>query len=208
MPKKGLGIYYPRRDSEVVKFFKTAVAALVTLAAKYGISAGTITTLQTHTTTMEAAEEQVEADTNQLKTTTVTKNEAFAAGKLDILRVFNRIQRAANFAEGDATTIGFRVITAPVDLKTVKPVVAGITVDVSMVIIDWVRGQMEGIIVYGSYNGNDFTEIGRDFRSPFEDTRKNQTDQPEERYYRLRYMKSDKAIGLFSSIEKVIVAVF
>jgi len=71
-----------------------------------------------------------------------------------------------------------------------------------------VRGHMQGVVVFGSYDGKKFAEIGRDTRSPYEDTRKNLTDQPEERYYKLQYMKNDKLIGDPTAIEKAVVAIF
>jgi len=201
-------IYYPKKDKDILSYYKKLVKALAGFTAKYGISVATMTLLQTHSTNLAATHEQALADADKAHQSFGIKNTEFADAKLDLLRVLNQIQNASNFLESDAEALGFRIITAPVDLKTVKPRITGITTDEVQVIIDWVRGSMQGIIIYGSYDTKNFTEIGRDTRSPYEDARKNQTNQPEERYYRMKYMKNDKPVGLFSSIEKVIADVY
>ena len=75
-----------------------------------------------------------------------------------------------------------------------------------MIVYDWIKGRMEGIIIYGSYNGTTWVEIGRDLKSPFEDTRSNlQPGVAEARYIKMRYMKNDQPIGLESDVVKVVV---
>ena len=206
MPKKGEGTFYPKKEGEVLGFFTNAVTRLVALATKYGIDAATITALQTHYTNMQVAYNQAVADATAAQNSTGIKHTVFAEGRDELMLVFKQIQLLPNFDENDAELIGFRVITDPVDLRTVKPVITGVTVKYGMVIIDWKRGSMQGVIIYSSYDGKKFTEIGRDLRSPFEDVRPNLVEgQPDERHYRLAYMKDDKPIGIPSEISKVIV---
>ncbi len=206
--KKGKAIYYPKKDKDVLSYYKKIVPILSDLAVKYNIDAATITLLETHSTSVDATYAQALADADKAHESFGIKNTEFADAKIDMLRVLNIIQNAANFIESDAEALGFRVVSLPIDLKTVKPVITGITTDEVQIIVDWVRGSMQGVIIYGSYDGKNFTEVGRDTRSPYEDTRKNKTDHPEERYYRMKYMKNDKAIGLFSSIEKVVADIY
>ena len=51
-------------------------------------------------------------------------------------------------------------------------------------------------------------EIGRDFRSPYEDKRRNLTQQPETRYYKFRYLYKDQIVGVDSDIIKVIAEIY
>jgi len=51
-------------------------------------------------------------------------------------------------------------------------------------------------------------KIGRDTRSPYEDERKNLSDKPEDRYYKLRYIKNDKPIGLEGDVVKVLAEIY
>jgi hypothetical protein len=84
-------------------------------------------------------------------------------------------------------------------------------------VLDFVKGSFDDVIVYaGNYppqvspiaeiSGSNqapvliWTEIGRIVSSPFEDTRPNQTNKPETRYYRMCYLKKQVAKGLVSDI--------
>jgi len=208
MPKKGTKIYYPRPEAEIVGYYNNAVTQLAGLVAKYGIAPATMTLLQTHNTNVQATYDQAIADASVAHNSNQTKYDEFAQAKIDLLNVFIQIQKAPNFVEGDAELLGFRVITEPIDLRTVKPVISGLTAFPENIIVDWVKGGLDGVKVYGSYDALNFTVIGQDSRSPFEDIRKNQTNQPEVRYYKLRYMKDDKLVGVESTIYQILAEIY
>jgi len=206
--KKGTAIYYPTKDKDIVSYYNKIVPILVLLATKYGIDAATITLLQTHSTNVSSTYAQALADADKAHESFEIKDVEFEQAKVDLLRVLNMIQRAANFIESDAEAMGIRVVSEPIDLRTVKPVISGLTSFPEQIIVDWVKGGLSGVKVYGSYDGKNFTVIGQDSRSPFEDTRKNQTDQPEVRYYKLRYMKDDKLVGVESTIYQILAEIY
>lgn len=86
--------------------------------------------------------------------------------------------------------------------------ISDITVLPEKMLVEWVKGTMDGVLVYASLNGTDFEEIGSDMGSPFEDTRPNQVaDVIEIRYYRLRYIKTDKLTGRYSDVVNVRVLI-
>ena len=206
--KKGTAIYYPTREPEIVGYYNNAITKLAGLVTKYNIDPATMTSLTTHNTDVKATFDQSVADAAVAENSNKIKYKEFAQAKFDLLTVFRQIQRAPNFEESDAELLGFRVITEPVNLKTVKPVITGITVFPEQAIIEWVRGGMDAVVVYSSYDAKKFTKIGQDMRSPFEDTRKNKSEQPEVRYYRLRYMKNDKLVGLVSEIYTTVTEIY
>jgi len=201
-------IYYPNRESEILVYYHQAVTQLAgALATKYGITFDTMINLQTHDLNMNHAYELALEQKNITEASTATKDIVFAQAKLDLLRELFRIQDLANFAEPDADLIGMRRFGTKQNLRKVKPVILEINVLEERVIIDWLKGNMQGVIVYGSYTGKRFSEIGRDVRSPFEDLRLNKTYMPEVRYYKLRYFQDDKPVGISTGAEKIIAQV-
>lgn len=81
------------------------------------------------------------------------------------------------------------------------------------VALDYVKGQMQGVVVYAgtleqpATNGTNppattdqtpvmvWSEIGRATVSPYIDTRDNASNQPEKRYYQMRYLLKDQPVG-------------
>jgi hypothetical protein len=72
--------------------------------------------------------------------------------------------------------------------------------------IDWMKGKFDGVDVESQRGDEiDWTKLGRDFRSPFEDERPPlAAGKPEERRYRLRYLINDKPVGEWSDVIVVI----
>ena len=87
------------------------------------------------------------------------------------------------------------------DYSAVQPKVVNITVLPDKVILEWLKGTLDGVFIEGSFDKVNWEKLDKDNRSPFEDVRKNQkANLPELRYYRLRYFKNDEAVGLYSDI--------
>jgi len=206
MAKKA--IFFPSIIGNITAYLQNISAKLNAggLAAKYSIAAAFLTKLSGWLTSLPAAIDKAFADAQTAQQSTTAQNELIAAIKTDVLRELNHIQDEPNFDEADMEALGGRVIKEPPDLTTVKPRITQVTVLMNMVILDWVKGRMEGVIIYGSYDGNIWTETGRDLKSPYEDTRSNkQPGVAETRHYKMRYMKDDKAIGIESDVVKATV---
>lgn len=76
----------------------------------------------------------------------------------------------------------------------------------SVLRIDWVKRGFDGVIIE-SRRGDEleYTELSRDFQSPFIDTRPPLVaGQPEIRYYRLIYIFNDKPYGKYSNIFEMV----
>ena len=121
----------------------------------------------------------------------------------------------------DLGLIGAEIV---VDPNTVKPEVSKITVLPDQVILDWSRGHMQGVVIYGAKrtqrNTNPETltatndvagliagwdKLDKDYKSPYEDKRPNIGPDPEVRLYMARYIDNDEPVGLESEIFKVLV---
>lgn len=205
---KGKAIYYPVREDEVLPFISNAVKQVTPLANHYGINQEEIKSLEAFTVNVpKKINEAVEAS-NIAQQKTEIKLEELHNCKKDFLRLFRFMQDSPKFKEKDAEAIGFRVHHTPPDPHTMKAVISGVTCTLEAIIIDWVKSRMEGVFIYGSYDGSTWKKIGRDTRSPYEDERKNQSDKPEDRYYKLRYIKNDKPIGLEGDVVKVLAEIY
>ena len=210
MPKKA--IFFPSIIGNITAYLQNISVKFSPppaggdLAAKYATTPAFKAKLLGWLTSLPAAINKAFADDQTAQQSSTAQNELIADIKTDVLRELSRIEVDDNFDEPDMEALGARVDRTPVDLTTVKPVISRVTTLMNMIIYDWIKGRMEGVIIYGSYNGTTWTEIGRDLKSPYEDTRSNQ--QPgvaEARYVKMRYMKNDQPIGLESDVVKVVV---
>lgn len=76
----------------------------------------------------------------------------------------------------------------------------------SVVRLDWTKGKFDGVFVDSQRDDEtDWTRIGFDNRSPFEDDRPPLVaGKPEERRYRMRYFIDNQAVGAWSDTINVI----
>ena len=91
------------------------------------------------------------------------------------------------------------------NLDKVTPEISKVSVMTNMVIFDFVLGHMHGVQVYTSYDGVTFTKFEKDYRSPWEDTRVNQTEGTERRFYKFVYIFADEEVGKPSDIIEIVV---
>ena len=201
-------IHFPSKDGDVPPYLENVFNKLTAgLAVKYGIDVADVTLVSTHKTDILAAIDKSEIDHDTAQASTMDKNNKIHNSKDFVLKMLNDIQDHGDFEEQDAEDLGMRVYTEPVDLETVKPVISRLTVLPEKVIIDFIKGTLEGVLIFGSYDGVTFTQIGKDTHSPFEDTRSNASDGAETRYYKLRYFVKDAPVGLESDIVKVVCTI-
>lgn len=202
-------VFYPTLLGSVIPYLQNFKDKLTAgLAAKYGSTPAFQAQLGTWITDSTAAINKAVADSETAQQSTTLQNELLFTVKDGLLKEIRRIQDHTAFDEADAQALGFRVDKPPVDPNTVKPDVSGVTVLSDQVIIDWIKKHMDGVIIFASYDGVTYTELGRDTRSPFEDKRKNVVPgKPETRYYKLRYLKGDLPVGLESDVIKVVALI-
>jgi hypothetical protein len=117
-----------------------------------------------------------------------------------------RIKAHTAYLKTDGEALGIEAPNATnPDWGSAKGKITHAEAHIDEVIIEWKKGKASGVAVYASLDGNTFTKLGIDLKSPYNDTRKNQTSAPEYRYYKVRYLLDDREVGHFSDVVQVLV---
>ena len=226
------GIFYPTTEGLIKPYYENAATQLIgALGVKYGTDAATITALTGHKTQIPLVIQKAFDDAQLAQGSTNAKNTELATAKVDLLRELNRITRLPIWDEADGELLGIRVTHTPGDPNAAKPTISKVTTLPDQIILDWVKGEWGGVIIetldntenepappippmppvppQPEQNNPNWKKLDTDQKSPYEDTRKNSKNQPETRYYRLRYTdKNGKAIGLYSEIVQVAAEIY
>jgi hypothetical protein len=141
-----------------------------------------------------------------------------------IAKIVQRIKNHPNYDESIGKNLGIIGPEKTIDYDNAKVTFTVRRSDNDGVVLDFVKDEYEGVIIYaGSYPVNTippsstptieeepvmtWTEIGRVAVSPFVDTRTNQTNKPETRFYRMRYIVKELPIGKISDTITAIATV-
>ena len=207
-------IFYPRKEGEVSSYYTNLAQKLAgALGAKYGTDPATIVKINGHKAQIPAKIAKAYADSQISKGSTAEKKAELKAGKTEALRELNRITRLPIWDETDGDGLGIRKGHAAKDLKEMKPLIKSTKSLPDKVIISYPKNGMDGVLVEcleeepGSGIAK-WINIGKDMVSPFEDKRLNKTNKPENRLYRLRYIRNDEAVGLYSEIVHVVAQIY
>lgn len=130
------------------------------------------------------------------------------AGILERLsRALARAKLSANFNETVAEQLMIGATESTTDDPTgAKTTAAGTAMTGSINRIDWTKGRFDGVYI-DSQRGDEtnWTRIGFDMRSPYEDDRAPLVaGKPEERRYRLIYFIDNQTVGVWSDIISVV----
>ena len=203
-------IFYPSQEDEIPKYFSNIANLLNTkLAAKYDVSATDLALINNCEQQIPSAIAKAHDDAKIAKSSRQAKDDALNQGEVDLKRVLQNITSRPDFDEADAEAMGIRQDNTPISPNDAKAHITGITVLPDQIIIDWLKGQMHGVLVETSYDGANWVKLDKDNRSPYEDTHKNQVhQQAETRHYRLRYIYKDQLVGHYSDVVKAEVAIY
>jgi hypothetical protein len=142
-----------------------------------------------------------------------------------IAKVVQRIKNHPNYDKSIGKTLGIIGPEKVIDSDNAKVPVTLHRCDNDGVVLNFVKDVYDGVIIYGGTieakttvpAGSEasigeepvmtWEEIGRVAVSPFVDTRVNQTNKPETRYYRMRYIVKQSPIGKVSDTITVISTV-
>jgi hypothetical protein len=214
MANKKKPIYYPRREGEVSPYYSNLADKLAgPLGVKYGTTGDTINQLNAHKVQIPAKKSKAYADAQIAKHSNAIKKAELAEGKKNAMRELDRITRLAHWDEKDAEHLGIRKERSEKDLKTLKPVITSTKSLPDKIQVKYAKKGMDGVIVETLAEDLDkdkpqWIKIGEDQFSPIEDRRLNKTNQPENRFYRLRYIKNDVPIGQYSEIVHVVAQIY
>jgi hypothetical protein len=121
--------------------------------------------------------------------------------------IANRIKGSVQYTLSDGEDLGLEGAVIHIDYDAVKPTVSKITAFADKVVLRWKKRRMHGAIISRSLDGKVWVVVDKAFQSPWEDTSPNQTAAGEWRYYKLRYLKNDKPVGLSSDTVRVLVSI-
>lgn len=227
--------YLPKTDEGKATFLENFSSILPTYATKYGINSVEITDMQSGALYFRQLLNFVKVLDAYTQAVTALKNEIrdgvpdnSAGNVLPILPPiplpsagFNgdglferakslvaRIKAHNNYNKSDGEAMGIeKPASTPIDWNTAKAQITSLEAYPDEVILEWLKGKSDGVAVYSSYDSKNFVKLGTDQKSPYNDTRKNQSPNPELRFYKVRFLKNDKEVGLFSDVAKVLVDV-
>jgi hypothetical protein len=233
---KGVRIYFPYEKEVAVPYYANFNTTLLTFATKYDITTAETTAITAHKTSLTTLLATQVAAQNAAQQATQALTEELHNAEIDAKRIMKKIMNHAAFVRSDGEAMGFLVESPAISPDTAKPVISKITSLMGMIVIDWVKAGMDGVVVYcakrfkapegglvqaagaaddptgidveNALSEPEWEEIGRDMRSPFEDTRLNLANRPEVRLYTLRYLWKDKVVGLRSDIVKVVAEIY
>lgn len=142
-------------------------------------------------------------------------------------RLVQRIKTHEAYNEAMGRTLGIIGAEKVIDLDNVKPSITVRRVAATGITLDFVKGNMDGVVIYlgcippqqapatGSESSTEaegaiiWTELTRVNHSPFTDGTMNmKSATPETRYYKMMYYKKDEVVGRESDIMRVVAEVY
>ncbi|MBI5214592.1 MAG: hypothetical protein HY960_02445 [Ignavibacteriae bacterium] len=194
--------FVPRPEDELVPWGDNLTTKLPTHQAALEISNTSITRLQTEYGAMKDAIIAVESAKRTLQSLVQTKNDAVSTFTKDVRNEAAIAKRRTGYTRAIGEDLGLEPPESSLDPTTItsaKPVFFSTHLP-DAIRLDWIKGMFDGVVIERK-RGNEttFSVIGRDMKSPFDDTDKNLvSDVPEIRIYRIRYILNDQLVGQWS----------
>lgn len=141
-------------------------------------------------------------------------------------KIVQRIKNHPNYNDALGKSLGIIGTEKVIDFENAKVRITLRSTDSDGVALNFVIGNFDGVVVYaGSYAHKItdatklgettieepvmiWTELGRAASSPFIDTRLNESNKPETRHYKIRYLKKQIPVGKDSDIISVVATVY
>lgn len=207
---KKKAIFFPTEDSKVPAHVKNIndkiTAAVNPLGTKYNWTPAEITSLGNFNTKIPTDINDAAAASQTAQSLNNTKDQRIYDCNLFLNKKGRDMQDHANFDPADLEALGMFVTHVPPDPDAATPTVKT-TVLPDMVRHDWIKGSWYGILVWTSEDGITWSaQADKDFKSPWEDTRKNKVlNVAETRHYKFRYFdKNENPIGQETIVKAVV----
>lgn len=220
--------YIPASDSLFIDWCDNFLNKLTTLAPSIGVSPAELADITNYINDFKASHTLAVTRKAEAKSAVAAANNKRVLTETEARRLVRNIKNNTAYTEAIGNELMLIGPQELIDLLNVKPEDTAATVLADKVVLDWHKKNLQAVVIYSVVrvirtnsaqalqnseddasgqliDENEWFEIGRDINSPFEDTRKNLTDGPEIRYYKLRYIYKDQIVGLDSDIIKVIV---
>jgi hypothetical protein len=225
MANTNKSIFYPSTEGAIGPYF-VKICGLLSgpLGTKYNTDASVLLVLNDHKTQIPLDVQKAYDDEQISQGSNAVKAARLELAETDMKRELKRITDLSIWEEPDGQTMGIRVEKPPFDPSTVKGKITGVDSTPEAVIIDFVKGRLQGVIIETLEEGSAvppppgtppppgnepvWKKLDVDNRSPYEDKRLNKSTKPEDRYYRIRPMMDNKPVGIYSDIVKVVASVY
>ena len=200
------GVHLPRIDGQFVIWLENFAGKIQTYAAALGIAPADAAQLQTDLTTIRSKLADVQTAKTSLASAVQAKEQAMAdiSKRIrDTVAVLKRKSAYTNTIGADLGIIGPSDGGEPAPLPVPE---FQVTAMPDRVRLDWIKNYSDGIVIQCK-RGNEieFTTIGRDAISPYDDDRPCLTPgTPEVRIYRIRYLRGDNEVGEWSKEARIL----
>ncbi len=230
---KGFIMYYPRVKSQIRAFLLNFYNVLVGLGDNYDITPDELNTLQNNNNSLETLENDEINKRNLAQQATQAYNEKLALAETDTKRIIKKIMQHQNFIRSDGEALGILVQSPVVEPSQMKAVISSVNIFPDKAEINWIKNNMHGAKIYCARVSGSQQQIQQlltqaqndpagltvppdlvwealdiDMRSPYDDRRLNLSNQPEVRYYKIRYIYNDEEVGEFSDIVRVVTEIY
>jgi hypothetical protein len=214
---KKIATFFPRIKRAVKGFLTNANLRLAAppagddMATKYSLDATKVARLVTLEADIPTALDKAEQYRDLAQQQTDIADAGIREASLIVHDFGDAIQKHSSYnpADGDLEALGFEQQHTPANPAEAKVKVTHITTLPDMIRFDWAKEEWNGIKIYYSADGINYSFLDKDDRSPFDDTRLNKIpNTPETRYYIFRHMDKDgKDIGQETKVQ-VVAAIY
>jgi len=198
--------YLPANEGQFIVWYDTFLNKLPTYTATLDIAASLSTELQTNLTSSRQKLNDVQAAKTTLNSTVELKDDVLAAAKKLIRDTVVVLKRHKNFRQAIGEDLGIMSVASLVKYREDAKPLFTTTVLEGKTLLDWVKAEFDGVLVQCKRGSEtEFTTIGRDAMSPYEDERSNLVaGTPETRIYRMRYLLDMEEVANWSDEVKVV----
>lgn len=228
--------FIKRQEGDFDEQERIFVEQLITYAVSLGITPEELASVTNTVNNHRAAYAIALQKANEAKAANIAKYNLKDLAIAEIRKLAAKIKTSSAYTQSIGQQLAIIAQEQTLDLNNVQPIISEITQLIDMNIFDWAKKNMHGIIIFGAKRNIEqdtvittvdsstvnnhagisiasapeliFEEIGRDYRSPWEDKRLNLTNKPETRYYKFMYLYKDQPVGIFSPIYKIITEIY
>ena len=229
--------FIPHQDSVLDEWEVNFIAKLAVHGPTLGIDPALVTAVTSSVTAHHSSYSAYLTKQAEAKAATEDKMAKRATAIAIIRDIAQKCKTSSAYSGAIGDELGIKGVQQTIAVNFVKPEVTHISVQLDKIIFDWKKGHMDGIVIFSAKrtltnsqvageatansgeNGQNpagnfypqnliWEEIGRDFRSPYEDKRLNLGMEPEIRFYKLRYLYKDQIVGIDSDIVKVVTEIY
>ena len=197
--------YLPRIDSQFVIWLENFSTKLASHASTLGVAPADVSQFQTDLTTIRQKLSDVQTKKTSLDSSVESKEATLVEIAKRLRDAVVVIKRKSGYTDSIGADLGIISSSMEPTDGLPKPEFQT-TILPDKVRLDWVKGNSDGVVVQ-SKRGNEaeYTTLGRDTISPFDDERPCLTSgTPEMRMYRVRYLRGDDEVGDWSNESRVL----